>query len=53
MTLLDSLVVLTYYNKAKRTIYSELFTGGQMDIKLYESKIKAVLQTVFKDAATR
>lgn len=53
MTLIDSLGVVTYDNNAKRTIYSELFTGGQMDIKLYESKIKAVLQTVYKDAATR
>ena len=53
MTLIDSLGVVTYDNNAKRTIYSELFTGGQMDIKLYENKIKAVLQTVYKDAATR
>lgn len=53
MTLIDSLGVVTYDNNAKQTIYSELFTGGQMDIKLYESKIKAVLQTVYKDAATR
>ena len=53
MTIIDSLGVVTYDNNAKRTIYSELFTGGQMDIKLYENKIKAVLQTVYKDAATR
>lgn len=53
MTLIDSLGVVTYDNNAKRTIYSELFTGEQMDIKLYENKIKAVLQTVYKDAATR
>ena len=53
MTIIDSLGVVTYDNNAKRTIYSELFTGEQMDIKLYENKIKAVLQTVYKDAATR
>lgn len=53
MTLIDTAGVVTYDNNALRSIFSEPFSEKKVDTGLYENRIKAVLQTVYEDAAAR
>ncbi len=53
MTLIDSTGVVTFDNEAQRVVYSESFTSTLVDLDSQTQKAKAIVQTVYKDAAAR
>ncbi len=53
MTLIDSTGVVTFDNEAQRVVLSESFTSTPIDADSQTQKAKAIVQTVYKDAAVR
>ncbi len=53
MTLIDSTGIVTFDNEAQRVVHSESFSSDTIDVSSQTLKAKAVVQTVYKDAAAR